>query len=227
MLQKALFSTRNRALLLIASLIGSCFLTGCASWFERFYKPAPPSYGSPNHPEKAYALSEAMPRVPICGALATHYIGDDADDAMLPMLAPGLFSDILSASGASMTHLGAPPPTPQFVWSSDPDGDGKLLAQEGYVLIGTSSFLGPGLFFSQTQQGLGQAREEATAQGKKVGAAVVLLNVPFTRVCAVSGAGGASNPLEPRVLLASRLAQPHTTGTVFASYWAKASPAGT
>lgn len=67
MLQK----TRLRALPLIAlilSLGGSCLLTGCASWFERFYKPASASYGSTKHLERAYAPSEMMPRVPISWA---------------------------------------------------------------------------------------------------------------------------------------------------------------
>ena len=59
-----------------------------------------------------------------------------------------------------------------------------------------------------------------------MGASVVLLNLPFTTVCAVKGGGAASNPLEPRLLLAAWITQPHAAGTVSASYWAKADPAG-
>ena len=239
MLQK----TRLRALPLIAlilSLGGSCLLTGCASWFERSYKPASASYGSTKHLERAYAPSETMPRVPICGAMASHNfiyatVDENGKAAVLGTLAPGQFTDILSESGASavsskVTQLSigpvVPPASPQLVWSADLTGDGKRLAQEGYVLIGTSSFLGWGVFFSQTGQGIAQATQEVTAQGKRVGASVVLLNLPFTTVCAVKGEGAASNPLEPRLLLAAWITQPHAAGTVSASYWAKADPAG-
>jgi len=211
MLRKA----HQRLLLLIAlsaSLSGSFLLTGCASasWFERFYKPAPAS---------AYAPSEAIPKVPICGPIRQALIGSESAE-MLPTAVPGLFSDFLAISGATKVSAN-PAATPQLVWSSDPDGDGKRLAQEGYALIGTSSFWGWGGFFSHTQQGLGQATEESTAQGKKVGAAVVLLRVPYTTVCAV-GAGGASNPLELHVLRADQVAGPRANTIVFASYWTKA-----
>jgi len=163
---------------LTASLSGSCLLTGCAnqSWFGRFYKPAPVSYGSSNHLEKAYAPSEAMPEVPICGPIqeAFRFENESFSD-----------SDLLATSGAHTVSsrrlvfdardtTGQPqedwrfgaPATPQLVWSSDPDGDGKRLAQEGYVLIGTSSFLPLGRFFSHSRLGLTQAVEESTAQGK-------------------------------------------------------------
>lgn len=240
MLQK----TRHRALLLIAlivSLVGSCLLTGCASWFARTYTPAPASYGSTKDLERAYAPSETMHRVPICGAMASHTfiyatVDENGKAAVLGTLAPGQFTDILSESGAStvpseVTQLSigpvVPPASPKLVWSADPTGDGKRLAQEGYVLIGTSSFFGWGIFFSQTGQGIAQATQEATAQGKSVGASVVLLNLPFTSVCSMKGGGAASSPLEPRLLLAAWITQPHATGAVFASYWAKANPAGT
>jgi hypothetical protein len=219
----------------------SCLLTGCATWFERFYKPASASYGSTEHLEKAYAPSETMPIVPVCGTLVSHNfiyatVDENGKPAVLGTLAPGQFTDILSESGASaasseVTQLSigpvVPPASPQLVWSADRTGDGKRLAQEGYVLIGTSSFLGWGVFFSRTGQGIAQATQEATAQGKRVGASVVLLSLPFTTVCAVKGGGPASNPLEARLLLAAWITQPHAAGTVFASYWAKASPAGT
>jgi len=204
----ALLNTQHRVLLIL-SLIGSSLLTGCAdqSWFERFYKPAPASHASPNHLEKAYAVSEA---IPICGPIREP----------LPTGVSGLFWGILSASGTS-TVRSNPPATPQLVWSSDPDGDGKRLAQQGYVLMGTSSFLSWEEFsFSNTAQGrTQQAIEQSTAQGKRVGAGVVLLKVPYTMVCAV-GEGGASNPLELRELRAVEVVGPHTG--VFASYWAKA-----
>jgi hypothetical protein len=241
MLQK----TRLRALPLTAlalSLGGSCLLTGCASWFERFYKPASASYGSTRHLERAYAPSETMPKVPLCGAMASHNfifatVDENGKAAVLETLAPGQFTDILSESGATAVSstltqpqlsIGpvVPPASPHLVWSADPTGDGKRLAQKGYVLIGASSFFGWGRFFSQTQLGLGQAIQEATAQGRRVGASVVLLSLPFTTVCAVRGGGAASDPLEPRLLLAAWITQPHATGTVFAAYWGKASPAG-
>jgi hypothetical protein len=225
---------------LVLSLGGSWLLAGCATWFERSYKPASASYESTKRVEKAYASSETMPRVPVCGAMASHHfisatVDENGKAAVLGTLAPGQFTDILSESGASavssnVTQLTIGPVVPRasplLVWSADPTGDGKRLAQEGYVLIGTSSFFGWGAFFSQTGQGIAQATQEATAQGKRVGASVVVLSLPFTTVCAVSGAGAASNPLEPRLLLAAWITQPHAAGAVFASYWAKAGPAG-
>ena len=88
MSHKALFSA------LLASLIGSCLLTGCAnqSWFERFYKPASASHASPNHLEKDYALSEAMPKAPICGPIREALVGSESPE-MLPTTVPGLYSD--------------------------------------------------------------------------------------------------------------------------------------
>lgn len=235
MLQK----TRHRAFLLTAlvmSLIDTCFLTGCESWFERFYKPAQVSYGSENQVEKAYALSGTHPRVPLCGSMASHYFtyatADENGKAavFLGTLTPDLLTDILAESGASTMSSEAtqlpvgpvvPPASPQLVWSADPTRDGRRLAQQGYVLIGTTSFMGWGHFFSQTQQGIGQATQEALAQGMRVRASVVLLDLPFTTVCAVNGGEAALNPLEPRLLLAAWIKQPHAAGTVFASYWVR------
>jgi len=153
-----LHKTRHRLRLLIALIASlSGLLTGCASPFERFYKPA-----------------------------ATRH-------------------------GTSVTS----PATPLFAWSQDPNGDGKKLAQEGYLLIGTSSFQSPLQLlvpncsvlppdssldsyrfnepgFEQfhiwasagapgwTECGAFEAGQ-AFAQGKKVGAAVVLLNVQVDR----------------------------------------------
>lgn len=58
-----------------------------------------------------------------------------------------------------------PQRSPLYKYSVHPDRDGKQLAREGYVLIGTSCFLG------------GRSPEEimqAMRQGTKVGAAVVM-----------------------------------------------------
>jgi hypothetical protein len=84
-----------------------------------------------------------------------------------------------------------------LVLSREPDGVGKLLAQKGYVLIGTSSFDG---LIDDTS-----SRHLAVIQGKNVGAAVVLLKVE-TREWLPACADCSSR----------------TKGTVFASYWAKA-----
>lgn len=56
---------------------------------------------------------------------------------------------------------------PHLVYSDDTDRDGKLLRQNGYVLIGTSSFNGA--------PGLSYVDRAVVAQGQKVGAAMVLL----------------------------------------------------
>lgn len=87
-------------------------------------------------------------------------VDENGKAAVLGTLAPGEFTDILSESGASavsskVTQLSigpvVPSASPQLVWSADLTGDGKRLAQEGYVLIGTSSFLGCGEFSSRRQ----------------------------------------------------------------------------
>ena len=56
---------------------------------------------------------------------------------------------------------------PQLVYSHDSDRDGRLLRQDGYVLIGTTSFNGA--------PDLSYADRAVVAQGQKVGAAIVLL----------------------------------------------------
>ena len=95
---------------------------------------------------------------------------------------------------------------PQLVYSRDPDTDGRLLRQDGYVLIGTTSFNGaPDLSYED---------RVVVAQGQKVGAAIVLLKArPYshnTSCCTldesleVTSQGGAS---------------------YFASYWAKSDTA--
>lgn len=91
---------------------------------------------------------------------------------------------------------------PQLVYSHDPDRDGRLLRQDGYVLIGTTSFNG--------EPHLSYVDRAVVAQGQEVGAAIVLLKARSysysTSCCAldesleVTSEGGAS---------------------YFASYWAK------
>jgi hypothetical protein len=115
MLHKALLSA------LLASLIGSSLLTGCATPFERYYETAVTAYGSPVTPPVTPLLVRSR-------------------DPMLP-------------------------------WLRDPYGDGDLNAQDGYVLIGTSSYDGA-IDLSYAQ--------DAVMQGKKVGGAVVLLQVDFS-----------------------------------------------
>ena len=141
-----LFDTQRRVLL-IASLISSCLLMGCASnfHFERFYKPA--------------ATHEGAPAV-----------------SLQPRATP-----------------------PQLAYSHDPDRDGGLLRQDGYVLIGTTSFNGAADL---------PLADHAVAQGQKVGAAIVLLEVRRYSYGESAGfdAAGAS---------------------YFASYWAKTDAAKT
>jgi len=147
MRQMALFNTQYRVLL-IASLMSSCLLTGCASnfHFERFYKPAATLEGAPA--------------------------------ALLPRATP-----------------------PQLAYSQDPDRDGRLLRQDGYVLVGTTSFYGAADL---------PYAEHAAVQGQKVGAAIVLLN---SRTYNLGGD--------------QLLGNPAIGATYFASYWAKSDPANT
>jgi hypothetical protein len=141
---------------LLASLIGSCLLTGCASPFERFYEPAGTAHGSGVTP--------------------------------------------------SATSL--------LVCSRDADRDGKRLAQAGYVLIGTSSY--DGAIDLSYQQ-------DAAIQGKKVGAAVVLLEVHAATILNGSNAlHGVTHYMPGAPAGAEAAFEIPATGTVCASYWAKA-----
>ena len=148
--QMTLLNMQCRARL-IAALVSSCLLMGCASsfdHFERFYKPAATREGAP----------------------------------------------------AVTTQARATPP--QLVYSHDPERDGRLLRQDGYVLIGTTSFNGA--------PDLSYADRAMVAQGQKVGAAIVPLKARSfsysTSCCSldealeVTSEGGAS---------------------YFASYWTK------
>jgi len=140
-----------------------------------------------------------------------------------------------------------PPPTPQlFGHSNDLQSDGKHLREQGYVLIGTSSFYGPANR-SNAQQ--------AVAEGKKVGAALVMVKsdymdtltgvVPFTttgppQVATVNttgtinsyGSGGyatgtynsTGTVTMPGATTTNYLPYSIPRNTFFASYWAKADP---
>lgn len=149
-----LFNAQYRVLL-VASLLSSCLLLGCASNFdhlERFYKPT--------------ATREGAPAV-----------------TLQPRTTP-----------------------PQLVYSHDPNMDGRLLRQHGYVLIGTTSFDGA--------PGSSHAARVAVAQGQKVGAAIVLLkDRSYSTSCC---------------RLDDESIQVTSEGdSNFASYWAKSDPANT
>jgi hypothetical protein len=107
------------------------------------------------------------------------------------------------------TREGAPTVTaqpratpPQIVYSRDPDGDGRILRQYGYVLIGTASFYGaPDLSYANS----------AVAQGQKVGATILLLKPPSYHVASCCW-------FDNSVVSVSG-------GNGFASYWAKSNAA--
>ncbi|HUO18356.1 MAG TPA: hypothetical protein VMU44_01190 [Steroidobacteraceae bacterium] len=60
-------------------------------------------------------------------------------------------------------------PEPLLEWSHDPRDDRERLAREGYVLIGSASFIASTFPGDQSYAGL------AVTQGRRVGAALVLL----------------------------------------------------
>jgi hypothetical protein len=71
-----------------------------------------------------------------------------------------------------------PPPTPTvYSYSSNPSADNHKIQQEGYTYLGEASFYGNANRVSQSQ---------AVAQGKKVGAAVILIHSEYMDT--VSGA---------------------------------------
>ena len=73
--------------------------------------------------------------------------------------------------GAPAVALQPRATAPRLVYSHDPNRDGRLLWQHGYVLIGTTSFNGaPDLSYE----------DHAVAQGRKVGAAIVLMMNGFS-----------------------------------------------
>ena len=64
-----------------------------------------------------------------------------------------------------------PPPVPNvYVYSSDPKSDNQRLAEDGYVTIGYASFSGNANKVSESQ---------AVAQGKKVGAALIMIHSQY------------------------------------------------
>lgn len=79
---------------------------------------------------------------------------------------------------AASSHAGAAAAqgAPRFQWSRNPDGDGQQLAQQGYVLIGTSSFIGAGFTYD------GYYKVQAVTQGASLGAALVLLDADYNNV---------------------------------------------
>jgi len=133
-------------------------------------------------------------------------------------LLAGCASPLERAYSSARIHHGsqaAPRAYPQLLWSRDPDGDGKRLAQEGYVLIGTSSSDGA-IDLSYTQ--------DAVIQGKKVGAAIVLMKVELTTARHYMERPEGEGPIFFWDLTGTGISNLPigTTGSVFASYWAKA-----
>jgi hypothetical protein len=86
---------------------------------------------------------------------------------------------LLSGCASSFTRFyepassvrGSPASPPRLEWSRDPDKDGQHLAQQGYMLIGTSSFVGSNFHDALVDQ------DQAVTQGMRVGAAMVLLQL--------------------------------------------------
>jgi hypothetical protein len=106
--------------------------------------------------------------------------------------------------GAPSVKQSAATPS-QLVYSHDPDMDGRVLRQHGYVLIGTASFYGaPDYSYA----------DSAVALGQKVGASILLLKAPSfgaTSCC----------------LLDESSVQVVSGGNGFVSYWTKPDPANT
>jgi hypothetical protein len=152
------------------------------------------------------------------------------------------------AASSSSPAIALPPPaTPQmYAHSSDLNADGKRLREQGYVLLGTSSFYGPANRSNANQ---------AVEQGKKVGAALVLVKseymdtltgvVPYTvtgppqtaivNTTGTANAYGTGEYASGTYNSTSTVTMPGTTttnfmpysiprNTFFASYWAKGDP---
>jgi hypothetical protein len=72
---------------------------------------------------------------------------------------------------SSSPYIEKPPAVPKvYAHSNDIDADAKRMAEDGYFLIGTSSFFGPSRTGTQSQ---------AIAQGEKIGAAVILIRSTY------------------------------------------------
>jgi hypothetical protein len=99
---------------------------------------------------------------------------------------------------SSSPYMDKPPAEPRvYAHSSDPNADAKRLAEDGYVLIGSSSFYGPANKVTQAQ---------AVEEGKKVGAAIVMVRSSYKDT--LSGA------LPYTVANPTQYATVNTTGTV-------------
>jgi PDZ domain-containing protein len=148
-----------------------------------------------------------------------------------------------AALAAAAPSLVPPPPTPAvYTHSADMQADGKRLLEDGYAFIGESSFYGPANRSNQ---------EQAVAQGKKVGASVVLFKseymdtrsgvVPYTVANpavvstvntsgTVYGNGGSASYSGTGTVATpggySTYAIPYSVdrNTFYASYWAKRDP---
>jgi hypothetical protein len=67
----------------------------------------------------------------------------------------------------------SPQTAPSFKWSRDPAADSEQLSRQGYVLIGTSSFVGATFTYDLFY------KDQAVTQGMKLGAALVLLQADY------------------------------------------------
>lgn len=76
-----------------------------------------------------------------------------------------------SESVLSSPYVDKPLATPKvYAHSNDTKADAKRLAEDGYILLGTSSFFGPANRSNQAQ---------AIAQGKKVGASLIMVSSSY------------------------------------------------
>ncbi len=69
---------------------------------------------------------------------------------------------------------------PLFLDTQNPEADARQLEREGYVLIGASRFITGQLFSGPIEDSF--YKDQAIAQGVKVGAAIVLLHVDASNV---------------------------------------------
>jgi PDZ domain len=100
---------------------------------------------------------------------------------------------------ASSPYYIKPPPVPKlYAHGDDVKADAKHLQEQGYVLIGTSSFFGP----SKTG-----AKEGAIAQGKGIGAALIMIKSSYKDT--LTGTMPLTLPNAPQV------ATVNTNGTVY------------
>jgi hypothetical protein len=99
---------------------------------------------------------------------------------------------------ASSPYAEKPPAEPRvYAHSADVEADAKRLREDGYVLIGTSSFYGPANKVTQSQ---------ALEEGKRVGASVVLIRSTYKDTLSGTIPYTVANP--------TQYATVNTTGTV-------------